>query len=451
MVERIALLVLCMMVSCVAFAEEVSLARAVEMALSHAPSMKAAEAGRDAAHEDLGIGQAALLPRIDAAGSHQWHDQRIRYDQSQNVFQPNIRSKDSDISLRAVQPLFDLERWAGYRQGELSAETGEMRFRLERQQLMLETAQAYLEAVTAASALQAAKAREQAAERMAAQAQALFESGVAAVNDRLDADARRDLSRAERLSAENQLDQAVATLISLTGVDEIHVKTPVISSPIAKSASPMIQWEEQASESALSVRLARLQFRTAEEENNKAVGRQLPKVEAFASIQGVRATSGQLGTGSRTRDRAVGVQVSMPILAGGGDLAQYRKSKKAALQAQFALEDDVRLARLTARQAYLGYSAAISQLHAMRNAVASAKEAANAARMGHEVGLRTMTEVLDADERYFDAEKNLAEAEAQFVFAELQLKSSVGMLDNEPLPEVFGYDVMYTGDKSVSE
>ena len=74
----------------------------------------------------------------------------------------------------------------------------------------------------------------------------------------------------------------------------------------------------------------------------------------------------------------------------------------------------------------------------MQKAVASAKEAANAARMGHEVGLRTMTEVLDADERYYEAEKNLAEAEAQFVFAELQLKSSVGALDTEPIPDIFG-------------
>ncbi len=428
----------CALVSFPVAAGELTLARAVELAVVHAPAIQAAEAGRDASLQDLTIGRAALLPRLDLTGSYQLRDQKVNYDTNQNIFQPNYKTHDSSVTLRAVQPLFDLERWAGYRQGAISAETGEMRLRLERQRLMLETAQAYLEAVTADSALRAARAREEAAQRLAAQAQAMFESGVAAVNDRLDADARRDLAVADRLNAENALDQALSTLASLTGSDSLQVVPASIAASIALPVTPVEGWEAQAAESALTVRLARLQFRSAEEDEMKAVGGNLPKVEAFASIQGNRATSGQLGTGSRTRDRAVGVQVTMPLFAGGGDWAQLKKSKKAALQAEFSLQDDIRLARLTARQAYQGYVAAISQLHAMQKAVASANEASNAARMGHEVGLRTMTEVLDADERYYEAEKNLAGAEAQFVFAELQLKSSVGRLDAEPVPEVFG-------------
>ena len=441
MITRTTLFLLCLLVSFSASAAEITLVRAVEMALEHAPAMKAAEAGRDAAGHDFEIGRAALLPRLDATGSHQLRKQKTRYDDPQSVFRPDLKYRDSTVALRAVQPLFDLERWAGYRQGVLSAETGEMRLRLERQRLMLETAQTYLEAVMAGSALSAARAKEESAERLSAQAKAMFEAGVSAVNERLEADARRDLAVAERFAAENSLDQAVARLASLTGDNEPKVISPLISSrpPEGFSIAPEA-WESRASESALSVRLARLQFRTAEKEEMKAWGGNLPKVEAFASIEGSRATSGQLG-GTRSRNQAIGVQVSMPLFAGGGDWAELNKSKKAALQAQFALQDDIRLARLTARQALLGYSASISQLHAMKNAVASAKEASNAARAGHEVGLRTMSDVLDADERYFDAEKNLAEAESQLVFAELQLKSSVGTLDSEALPEVFGINI----------
>jgi len=431
-----------MLASSPVIADEMTLARAIELSLAHAPAMQAARAGRDVAKEELTIGQAGLLPRVDLSGSYQTLDQKVNYDTNQNTFQPDYKSHDSRVTLRAVQPLFDLERWAGYRQGAVSAESGEMRLRLERQRLMLEVSQVYLEAVTAAASLEAARARERAAERLAEQAKALFEGGVAAVNDSLDAGARRDMAVADRLAAENELDQALATLSSLTGIDglgdAITISPPVISDVTNRHNIPVTQWEESAAQSALTVRLARLQFRVAEEENLKAVGSQLPKVEAFASIQGGQSSSGQLGIGSRTRDRAVGLQVSMPIFAGGGDFARYRKSRKAALQAEFSLQDDIRLARLTARQAYLGYSASISQLQAMRRAVTSSKEASNAARAGHEVGLRTMSEVLDADERYFEAEKNLAGAEAQFVFAELQLKSSVGTLDSEPLPEEFG-------------
>jgi len=422
-------------------AEEVTIARAVALAIGHAPAMKAAEAGRDASREERSIGRAGLLPRIDATGSYQYRRQLTYYDQPRTLFDPDLKYRDATGTLRAVQPLFDLERWAGYRQGELTAESGEMRLRFERQKLMLETAQAYLEATTAMAALKAARAKESAAERLAEQAQALFEGGVAAVNDRLDADARRDLARAERLSAENALDQARSALASLTGSERMQVSLPAIAPSVAMPVGRPEVWEERAAEDSLSVRLARLQFRLAEEESLKAIGSALPKVEAFASIQGNRATAGQLGTGTRSYDQAVGVQVTVPVFSGGGDIARVSKGKRASLQAQFALQDDIRLARLTARQAWLGYAAAVSQLSAMHKAVSSAREAASAARAGREVGLRTVSEVLDADERYYEAEKNLAEAKANFIFAELQLKSSVGMLDLKPLPDFFGAEI----------
>jgi len=448
MITRAALFLLCTLISFPVWGEELTLARAVNLAIEHAPAMKEAEADRDVSAQDMRIGLAGLLPRINATGNYQFRKQKIRYGRVQNIFRPDLRSRDSTVGLRAIQALFDLERWAGYRQGALSAETGEMKLRMERQRLMLATAQTYLDVVTAQSALLAARAKEEAAKRLALQAQAKSEAGGAAANERLDADARRDLARAERFAAENSLNQARARLASLTGVVPEGVLSPAISEKLSLSASVQPEaWELRAAGNAISVRLARLQFRTAEAEELKAWGGSMPKVEAFASLEGRSATMGQLGISERTRDQSVGVQASVPLFAGGGDWARVQKSKKASLKAGFALEDDIRLAQLTARQASLGYAASISQLKAMRKAVVSAKEASEAASMGHEVGLRTMTEVLDADEFRFESEKKLAEAGAQLVFAVLQLKASVGALDLEPLPDVFGTNLQHSVEK----
>ncbi|MBL4775807.1 MAG: TolC family protein [Mariprofundus sp.] len=388
------------MYSFTAWGEELTLSSAVSLAMEHAPAMKAIEAERDASEQDYYIARSGLLPRIDITVSHQRRKQRTRYDQPRTIFEPNLKYHDTTAALRMVQPLFNLERWAGYRQGEISAETGEMKLRLERQRLILEVAQAYLKAVTAQSALHAASAKEEAAEKLAAQAQAKFEAGVSPINDQLDADARRDLARAEKLDSENNFDQAKAKLASLAGVMPKIVLAPLISGSISTPAQEDLEdWELQAVENSLSVKLARLQFNAAEQGELKAWGSGLPNVELFASLDRNRATSGQLGTGTRTRNYAVGVQVSVPLFAGGGDLAQLRKSKMLSIQAEYSLQDDIRLARLTARQAFLGYSSAISKLHAMRKSITSTEEAANAARMGHQVGLRTISEVLDADER----------------------------------------------------
>ncbi len=421
----------------IAVAEPLTLSQAVSLALEHAPAMQAAEAGRDAAAEDADIGRAALLPYVQASGSYRKQKQNTKYDVPQAFFKTDLNYGETFVGLRAVQPLFDLERWAGYRQGEISAETGELRLRMERQRLMLETAQAALTVITAQAALDAAEARERAAGKLAAEARAAFKAGTKAKTERLEAEARFDLVKAERLAAANNLDQARATLASLIGGGVEVVAMPKLTAAPQAPDNP-VQWEQQAAEHALPVLLARLQLELAKEERSKALGSGLPKVEAFAEVGRSRAGDSMLGSATTVRSRAVGVQLKVPLYAGGGPSAQVRKSEKESVQAEYALADDVRLARLSARQACLALQAAAMQVAAMQKARLSAREAAEAAHIGHRAGLRSMTDVLDADELRYRTERDLAIARAQYVAATLQLKASVGELDTGSLPDQYG-------------
>ena len=429
----------CLLVPGWLLAEPLSLQQALELALTHAPAVQAAEAGRDAAAEDAALGRAPLLPQIEVSGSLQRRRHRTDYDTPQTLFKTDLNYNENTIGVRVVQSLFDLQRWAGYRQGELSAEGGELRLQLERQRLMLETAQAFLDATTAQAALSAASARGEAAAKLAVQAEAAQRVGTAAMPELLDAEARRDLARADRLKAENDLDQARARLASLTGKPVDSLKpSPLSTMPAGQAADRPEHWEDQAAVHALAVKLAEVQFGVAKQGKRKALGGALPRVEAFGELARDRSSDTILNRGATVRDQAVGVQVKMPLYTGGGTTAQMRKSEKEAVQAEFALADDVRLARLTARQAFLANQSAAARVAAMRQAVLSARKAAQAAHLGHEVGLRSITEVLDADERSFTAERNLAAASAQYVFAALQLRASVGELTDRPLPAVFG-------------
>jgi len=429
----------CLLVPFAVRAEPLSLQQAVDLALAHAPAMQAAEAGRDAAAEDTALGRAWLLPYVEASASLQRRRHNTAYDTPQTLYKNDLNYNENAIGVKVVQPLFDLERWAGYRQGELSAEAGELKLQLERQRLMLEVARAFLDASTAQAALSAATAREQAAGELAAQVTAAQKIGTAAMPERLDAEARRDLAKADRLRAANDLDQARARLASLTGSFVQELAAPGLSAMHEDDGAPdPAPWEDKAAGQALAVKLAGVQFGVAEEGKRKALGGALPKVQAFGELKRDRSSDTILNRGVTVRDQAVGVQVSMPLYAGGGTTAQMRKSEKQALQAEFSLADDVRLARLTARQAVLTRQSAAAQWAAMRLAVVSAGKAAQAAHRGHEVGLRSITEVLDADERSFAAERDLAAAAAQLVFAELQLRASIGELAGKPVPAVFG-------------
>ncbi len=436
---RYLLLLGCLLSPAVLRAEPLDLQQAVNMALAHAPAMKAAEAERDAAAEDVALGRAGLLPNIQLSGSYALRRQNTTYDRPQNFFKTKLTYGENIIGVKLVQPLFDLQRWAGYRQGQLSAEAGELKLKMERQRLMLEAAQAFLDTVTAQSALAAAQAREAAAAKLAIQAETSYRVGVAARPEQLDAESRRDLAKADRLQAENNLNQARAKLASLIGEPAEKLTLPQLArTPADPSPDKPGYWEGQAARHALAVKLAEVQFGIAKENKQKSLGGALPKVDAFAEYNRDRATDSLLDRGSTARNQAVGVQVNIPLYAGGGITAQVRKSEKEAVRAEFSLADDVRLARLTARQAFLAMQAARAQMAAMQQATLSTRQDALATHTGYHVGLRSITDVLDADERTFTAETNLAVAKSQYIFAILQLKASIGALTGKPLPAVFG-------------
>jgi len=420
-------------------AEPLSLQQAVDLALAHAPAMQAALAGRDAAAEDAALGRAWLLPYVELKGSIQRRKNDTAYDVPQNFFKTNLNYNQSTVGVKVVQSLFDLERWAGYRQGQLSAEAGELKLQLERQRLILETARVFLTATTAQTALFAASARESAAEKLSLQAEAALQVGTAAKPEQLDAETRRDMATADRLRAENELNQARAELASLTGKGIDELTPPQLREPAAAMSSEKPEaWEDKAATQAIAVKLAEVQFGVAKEAQEKALGSALPKVELFGEISRDRSSDTMLNSGATLSNQAIGVQVKMPLYAGGGTSAQMRKSENEALQAEFSLTDDIRLARLTARQALLTRQSATAQVQAMRQATLSAGKSAAAAHLGYEVGMRNVTDVLDADERVFSAERNLAAAVAQLVFSSLQLQASIGDLTTTSLPEAFG-------------
>jgi len=418
-------------------AEPMTLQQAIDLALEHAPAMQKAEANRDAAAEDADIGRAGLLPYVQATASIQKRRQDTAYDVPQTFFKTNLNYTETFIGLKMVQPLFDLSRWTGYRQGEISAETGELRLRLERQRLMLETALAVLEVVTSQAMLDAATAQEQAAAKAADEAGAAFRAGTRGKIERLEAESRRDLARAGRLHAESRLAQARSMLASLTRKEVSDVMVPDVADRLQLPDSSEA-WEKLAAAQSLPVLLSQKRLEMAEQQTRRSLGSGLPKVEAFAEVGRDRSGDTMLGSPATVRSGSIGVQLNVPLYAGGGTTAKMRKDEAERVAAEYALADDVRLAQLSAQQAYLSLADAVARIEAMRKALLSAREASGAIHIGYRAGLRNISELLDADERLHRAEADLASAEAQLVAATLQLKASAGRLDSEPLPGSYG-------------
>ncbi|RMH61615.1 MAG: type I secretion protein TolC [Zetaproteobacteria bacterium] len=409
---------------------------AVGQALAHAPALQAAAAARDAAAEDRVLGRAWLLPYVVAQVAVTRKQERYRYDRPISLLATRVRNNEQAYSVMAYQPLFDLEKWATYRQGAIAAASGELKLALARQQTVLSAAGAWLEVWRAQAALAAAQASERALARLAARAQAAFDAGTAAVNEALDADSRRDLARAQRIRAEQMLATAHARLQSLLGAPaNVPARIPEMIAPISVHPDKVSAWEARAARDALSVRLRGKAVELADAGHLRAVGGALPKVQLVAGLSRDVSSDGTFG-GVRVNAASVGIEVSMPLYAGGGTWAQQRKSRKEQLRAEFELTDAQRAARLLARQSFLELRTTAAEVRALRKALHSAATARRAAHAGFAVGLRAITEVLDAEERLALSRQRYADAVARHAMAYLRLMASVNALDDAALARV---------------
>lgn len=415
----------------VAFAGDssASLRSVVAQTLEHAPALQAAESGRNAAAEDAALGRAGLLPYFAGKGSVTRQRQDFTYDRPSAFLSPSVRNNERAYGIHASQTLFDLERWGAFQQGKASASGGELRFDLQKQQTILQASSAWLDVVRTQAAFEAAQASEQAMEKLAMQAEAAFEVGTAAMNDALAAKSRHALARAGRIRAGQMLEQAAASLNSLVG-RRIEVSVPLSPgiTPLAAIPDDSDLWEQRAEAHALGVQLSEKSVELAEAGHLKAVGSALPKLQLVAGWDRNISSDGSFG-GSTVKGSYVGVELNVPLYAGGGAWAMQRKTTMEKSRAQFEREEARRMARLGAQQALLGLRTTAAEIEALDAALASAVAEKEAAQIGFEVGLRTITEAMDAEERLAVARRDYADAVARHAMAYLQLSAAAGDLD----------------------
>ncbi len=424
------------MLCSVGSAQAQTLPETVAQALAYAPSMQAAEAARRASDEDFVLGRAWLRPYVVAKGAIYTRDQDYTYKRPNPILANKVMNHQRSYGVTLYQPLFDLEKWAGYQQGKLLRATGELKLALQRQQVMLQVAAAWLAVVRAQAGLAAAAQSEREMSRVAKQAQVAFDVGTVAVNDSLSASSRRDLAKARRIRAAQALAEARARLDSLAGHPvSMHVELPAHVQPLRAEPDQLAVWERRAASAAIDVQLHDDALEMADAGKLKALGGALPKVQVVAGWNRDNSSDGIYG-GTQLTDASIGVEFSMPLYAGGGTWAQQRKSLHQKRQAEFALQEAKRSARLAAREAFLELQTTAAEVQALDAALASAKVERRAAAAGYAAGIRSVTETLDAEARLAIAKQRYADAVARHSMAYLRLLAAANQLTVERMRAV---------------
>ncbi len=402
----------------------------------YAAARHAAEAGREKGPQGL----ALLLPTLGLSANAQRSRIETEFRADPAVFPSTTRYPDSaSYQLTFTQPLFRYQNWMQYEQGGLQVKQAEATFGQAYQDLVIRVAQAYFDVLAAQDTLALVRAQKEAIGEQLAQAKRNFEVGTATITDTHEAQARFDLSGAQEILAQNDLEAKRRVLQFLTGKEhgaDLKPLRPDIKLP-PPNPNNMESWADLAGKQGYTVLIQEAAAEIAALEVKRNRGAHLPTLDAFATHgqTGASATS-ESSIGRDTTQTVIGLQLALPIFQGFGLLSRDREAAALSLKAREDVENARRTAILTARQVFLSVINGIAQVAALEQALISSQSALDSNKLGYEVGVRINIDVLNAQQQLFSTRRDLALARYNTINNHLRLKAAAGSLREEDLAEV---------------
>lgn len=388
----------------------------------------------EAAREKWPQARAALLPNVAMTGSKSRQQGQGSFNDAPFV----DRSVNNwTWTLQLTQPLWRLGHWRALAEAEAWVAQAEAQHAGAQQDLMLRVAQAYFDVLTAEDAAAVAEAQIQAVQAQQVAAKRAYDVGTSTISDVHEAQARLDLALAQSVAARGEVDTRRAELERILGTPAARLATldATQALPVPEPADPQ-SWISQARMRHPNV----VQLSAALEAANHGLRRQhaehLPVLDMTAS-RGTDFSSGTLSSpadiATRTRSTRIGLQVTIPLFAGGGTQSRVRESAAMLERARSELESAQRTAAMQARQAFTGVTTGLSQCEALVSAVASSRSALRANEVGYRTGTRINIDVLNAQQQLYAAQRDLAKARYETLMHGLRLKAAAGVLSQDDL------------------
>ena len=416
-------------------------------ALQHDPTFQQAYATYMAAREARPEAFANLLPQITGTAGKNWDHTAGSTGQISSStsgtpfsyrfpFSQNTNGKQWSINLSA--PLFSWTAWMNLRAADSQVAGAEATYRAAAQNLILRTATAYFNVLSAVDTLQAQESSLKAYTLQLQQARERFKVGLIAITDVEQARAARDTAAAAVITAKQALANAQDQLEVITGRLYTSLAEPGSDMPLAMpNPANQSQWVQTSLQQNLTLIASRLAADAARENVRAAFGANIPTVSLVASRSYTNDSTtenvfGQVfhGLGSDTNDRQVGIELSMPLFDGGGDMARIHQAQYQWIAAKDAVEQASRSTVQQARDAYLGVITGIANVRALRQALTSSETAYKATEAGYKVGTQTEVDVLNSLSALVLAKTNYATSRYSYVNSVIQLQYAAGTLDH---------------------
>ncbi len=415
------------------------LLEAFHLAQNSDPVFDAARYTLEAVQQRIPQARAGLLPSANITGSDGHAHGTTLFADTAPVDRP---MKSWAWTLQMTQPLVRVGNVYAWRESQFVAEQAAAQYEQARQELLLRVAQAYFGVIVAQDAIAASEAEMHALEEQLAQVTRGFAVGTHSVTDIDETKARLGLARAQQVAAQNDLASKRADLEKTTGepVGQLAVLQPAVIPP---SPDPMDvrAWMDQARANHPLVRAQRAALAAAQQDIKKNRAEHLPTLDLVSSYGSNYASSSltmPTDFSTRAKVRQVGVQLNVPLLAGGATNAKVGEAIAGMKKTQANLEAASRQAGGDAQQAFAGVTNGLAQIDALNTAIESAQSAVKGNRVGYRLGIRINIDVLNAEQQLHTAQRDLSKARYETLLQGFKLKAAAGTLEEADLLAVNG-------------
>ncbi len=412
------------------------------------PAFQAARFERDAGQYAIDIGRAGLLPTISITGSYSKNTgerESTTVDVTQDL---DYYDKQAAITLR--QPLFNYESYVRYQQGGVQAAYSNAVFDRKEAELASKVSTAYFEALLALERLTLADAEIAAYGAQRELAERLRRGGEGTITEIAEAESRLEFARAGRAEAIDRVAVTRRILEGMTGAPmrDLWVLRPDFI-PTGIVPSQLDEWSALAQEHNPEIRARRKVVELAGLEVERARAGHLPQLDLVA--RAMKAENETISTlNQKSSINTVGVQLNIPLFAGGrvNALTGQAIANRGRSMAELDLASNEVMVEV--KRQFLAVETGVGRVAAYRKAVDASIVAVEGTKRGMRAGIRTNTDVLDAERQMFFAKRDLAQARYEFLASTLLLKTAAGVLSEKDIAEIEALLVpQYDGGQAV--
>ncbi len=414
-----------------------------QQALTSDPTYQQAISERLSTKEGVPITLASLLPNINLTGTPSLT--RTNYSGAVtggiSVVPRNNTMKYYELALTATQTVFNYSQYMSLASSVSISKGADATLNAALQSLMTRVANAYFAVLRDEDNLSYSQASKVAYAEQLSQVKQQFDVGLKTITEVYTAQASYDTATANVIAAETTLANDRENLRVITGKYYPHLSSLSESFPLIRPIPMNVdRWVERAQMQNWSIRSAQYNLDSARQIVRQQFGGHLPTVTMQAQVDRIYTNNingyfniDQRNGPSIQKDKSVMLNINVPLFQGGGVVAQTNQAMYNYQTTQQQLELTVRNTLNTTRQSYLGVIAGISQITADKQAIKSSMSSLEGMEASYQVGTETLVDVLNQQQKVFQAQTQYATDRYNFINNVLLLKQAAGTLSFDDL------------------